>query len=472
MDVTVFATYPTTADKRGSETHEPSVGVVVRRTRLATHIGRYLVAGADAGTCSLVDDGTKHGQHFVGTLLTDDLLHLWSKGSQDVTVVVLNMGHKHGLGTYSLVGKGGIGTHHFAYRNFTRSQTKGRCRLDVKVAYAEAVNQILERIRIEFAHQVSRNPVVRLGQSPLQRHHLAIAVAVGVARAPRLAIFGDDGLLHITGFVTRAEAVLHCQGIEVRFDGRTHLTAAHHSHVILEMGEVRTSHIGLYMTGRRFHRHESTTQEMFVVPDAVHRRHHRVYLSLVIAEDGHLMRFVKCLSYLLGRMSGFAHQAVAFALLHRTGQDCLHLLGTQLIGIGSRAPSLLFFEESRLQVFLHMLVHSLLSIALHTTVDGGIDLQSVGIDIVGTTVFLVILVAPAIQGVCLPRKGVFVILLVLPVGIETAHRLLGHQAVAQIHTQVGGNTFLVVCTTKLQSNRYRLQRITFGITQETGFLHL
>ena len=70
---------------------------------------------------------------------------------------------------------------------------------------------------------------------------------------------------------------------------------------------------------------------MFVVPDAVHRRHHRVYLSLVIAEDGHLMRFVKCLSYLLGRMSGFAHQAVAFALLHRTGQDCLHLLG-QLAG--------------------------------------------------------------------------------------------------------------------------------------------
>ena len=61
-----------------------------------------------------------------------------------------------------------------------------------------------------------------------------------------------------------------------------------------------------------------------------------------------------------------------------------------------------------------MLADGILGILLHTGVDGGIYLQSVGIDIIWRTVLLGVLVAPSIKGVGLPVDRVAIELGIVP----------------------------------------------------------
>ena len=73
----------------------------------------------------------------------------------------------------------------------------------------ERVDEALQLIRAELAHEVGGNPVVRVGQAPLDGHHLAITLLAGVTRAPRLTVFINQGLLYVAGHIARREPVLH-----------------------------------------------------------------------------------------------------------------------------------------------------------------------------------------------------------------------------------------------------------------------
>ena len=80
----------------------------------------------------------------------------------------------------------------------------------------------------------------------------------GITWRPRFASH-HIGLLHIRSNIARRETIFHGQRIEEGFDGRSHLTAPIHHHIVGKMHEVKTADIRLHMSVLRTHAHESGT---------------------------------------------------------------------------------------------------------------------------------------------------------------------------------------------------------------------
>ena len=96
----------------------------------------------------------------------------------------------------------------------------------------------------------------------------------------------------------------------------------------------------------------------------------------------------------------------------------------------------------------HVLLHRLFGVALHHGVDRRIDLQSIGVDIIGGSVGLAILVAPAVEWVRLPLNAVVSELGILPRSVVTSVRFIRHHDLAQMLTEVGSYALLMVHTMK------------------------
>ncbi len=123
VDVAVLTAHPATGHKRRREAHKPAVGIVVRRSGLAAHVG-FHTQTAHTASGTFVDNGTQHDQHLVSAGYADDFLHFGSKGCQHVSVVVLDAGHEQRSYPDTLVGESGIGTYHLADGNLARAQTE------------------------------------------------------------------------------------------------------------------------------------------------------------------------------------------------------------------------------------------------------------------------------------------------------------------------------------------------------------
>ena len=119
-----------------------------------------------------------------------------------------------------------------------------------------------------------------------------------------------------------------------------------------------------------------------------------------------------------------------------------------------------------------MLISSLFSILLHAGIDGGINLQSVGVDIVSLTIFLAVLITPSIKRVVLPGNGVNVVLNHVPRWIVRALGLLGHHVAAQEITEVCSNTILMVSHMELQVQGFSGVLIVFLLRNVIGLEHL
>ena len=119
-----------------------------------------------------------------------------------------------------------------------------------------------------------------------------------------------------------------------------------------------------------------------------------------------------------------------------------------------------------------MLGNSLLSIFLHTAVDGGIDLQAIGVNVVGSSVSIVVLVAPTIDWVAFPSNRVFIELLVLPGSIVAANRFLSHQDLTQVVAKISGMPFLVAYAMEVQPKRTLSEFFPLLFCEESCLLHL
>ena len=323
--------------------------------------------------------------------------------------------------------------------------------MDVGTVEAVFPQQRDEGLRTELAHEVGRNPVVRLRQSPLQRHVLAIAAAAGVAWSPRLP--GHDvGLLHVGREVARREAVLHGERIEEGLDGGAYLAAAVDAHVVVEVDEVHAAHVCLHGSRLRRHAHEAATEERLVVFYRVERRHGGVNFA-VVGEYAHLRRRVERLVYLVVRRSVFGHHPVSLALLHGPAQNVVELACGEVARIWSVGLAPVFLVEGRLQELHHVLVYGLFGVALHARVDGGEYLQSVGIDVVWLAVLLPVLVAPSAERVVLPVGRVLRVFCHVPRCVLASLRLLCHHVSAQEVAEVGGDAVLVVGYVEVESER-------------------
>ena len=124
MYATIFATDPRAADERRREAHEPSVGVIVRRTRLTAHRYRQTVSVAHPDTRSVIDYRAQHINHLIGGRFADDLMCPRGERTDDIAVAVLNAGDVERFGTDTFVGESRIGVHHLLDAHLARAQTE------------------------------------------------------------------------------------------------------------------------------------------------------------------------------------------------------------------------------------------------------------------------------------------------------------------------------------------------------------
>ena len=100
-------------------------------------------------------------------------------------------------------------------------------------------------------------------------------------------------------------------------------------------------------------------------------------------------------------------------------------------------------EEARLQI-LHVLADRLLGILLHTRVEGGIDTQSVLIEVVMRAVGFGVLLAEAVQRVIVPLIAVDLVLQLVPLGVVALLGLLGSKCESQELAEIRSQTLLVI----------------------------
>ena len=328
MDTAVFATYPYTANEGWGEAHEPTIRVVLRSTCLATHRGFESIAEACTHTRTMIHHIAQHVYHLVRGSLANDLMGLRREGSQYIAIVILNASDIEWLYANTLVRESGIGIHHLLHAYLTWSETKTDHRVKLSF-YTEGAHHAHQLFGGEERHEVGGNPVAGFLQSPVECHHLALVLHMFIAWRPCYTIAINKGDRVINGAVAWPHTLIHGQGKEVWLNGRTYLTATCCHHVVLEVREVRSTHVCFHGTRVHIHGHESATQEVLVPTDRVHRCHGGIYQS-VVGEHMHINRRIEDFLYLGLAHALFLECAVAVGLTHRAVHDTINLLGAEI----------------------------------------------------------------------------------------------------------------------------------------------
>ena len=212
MNITFVPSYPTTGYQWRSESHKPGIGVIIGRSCFSTHIGGNSIT-ANTSTRSFINNGTQHNQHFVSARRAYHFFHLRCKSRNDIAITILNTGNEQWSHPDSFIGKSRVCADHFTDRNFTRSQTKWNHRINCFITYTETMNQAYQIIRIQLTHQICRNPVIGVCQSPFQSYHFSITLIICITWCPGSSILINQSLLYVACLIARRKSVLHCQCI-------------------------------------------------------------------------------------------------------------------------------------------------------------------------------------------------------------------------------------------------------------------
>ncbi len=236
------------------------------------------------------------------------------------------------------------------------------------------------------------------------------------------------------------------------------------------MGEIGASYIRLDMPRVRVHRHKTATQVVFQPAYRVHGRQNRIDHAIV-REHLHLHRCIERLTNLCLALALLFHTPIAVGLTHGTRKNAIRFLLRYQPREGRIPLAFALTEETFLQV-VQVFCYRLLGIALHTGIDGGIDFQTILIDIVVRTVGFGILLAKTVQRVVVPLIAVDGILLLVPLRVVALLGLFGGQHPTQILTEIGSQALLVVHRRIVQLDRQSLQRIALGTRDILVLAHL
>ena len=119
-----------------------------------------------------------------------------------------------------------------------------------------------------------------------------------------------------------------------------------------------------------------------------------------------------------------------------------------------------------------MLIDGFLGIFLHARVDGGIDAQAVGIDVIALAVAFLVFVAPAEEGVVHPCHRVDFILAVVPRGIVLHLGLHGHHVLPDELAEIHGHAVLVGAAVEVEHQGLHAGRVVVGPRDVAGVVHL
>ena len=282
-----------------------------------------------------------------------------------------------------MVGESTHGTDHFNQLQIADTQADGRHCVN-RAFHTHTASLRYDGIRAKLVHQIGRNPVVGLRQGPFQGHLLSYS-STRVARRPHLSVFQLNVVLDIRD--SRARRVftfLHGQRIKERLEGGTHLTACLRDVVVLEKTIIQTTHVGLHMASVRLDRNQASLQEPLVVAYRIHRRHDRVD-GAIPGENGHRHRTVKLSLDGVQWHTLILQDTITVGALHRSLKDMVDFVSRD---VGEWRILLAFpmLVEHRLQFLTHKLFDGFLGIMLHPRINGGVDAQTIAIDVVRLTV--------------------------------------------------------------------------------------
>ena len=119
-----------------------------------------------------------------------------------------------------------------------------------------------------------------------------------------------------------------------------------------------------------------------------------------------------------------------------------------------------------------MVEHGFLGIALHARVDGGVNFQAIGVDVIFLAIGLSVLLTPSIKRIGFPSNRVVDVGLIVPRGIVAQHRLLSRHYSAQLLAEIWGNAVLVVDAVEIERQRLCLEFGSLGFGDKVGFEHL
>ena len=288
-----------------------------------------------------------------------------------------------------------------------------------------------------FLTNLHGNRIDTLSESYFQRHRVTGEIAVGIGRRPShflTFIHHLHGKITVAATVTRRKSLVHCFGIDEKFEGGSRLAHGRHL-VVFPRFEINIAHPGLYMTGFCLKCYETTVHEMDHIADGVHRRELFLNLSTVIVEDFYSVRKVEIIiDGILISVEFLREIFVDRLALSDILDEVLDFLMTLILPGISRTP---VGVEVTLHLS-HLLAGSLFGIFLHAGVDGCVDLQTFGIK--GITVVKVFL-APVFQ-------------------------IIGHSLAEVISIAVVGRLHAVV-----ESDVELLERVTLFSGQVTMLLH-
>ena len=480
VDVTLLAAHPHTGDQLGREPHEPAIAVEVGGARLAAHLGGDVVLRAQAASRARVHHAHEHVEHFIIGVLAHDFGLLASELGKDVTLVVANACDIDRLDAHATVGKRRVGRHHLAQGDFAHPQAQSRHGLQVAgdakavhplgqlAGWVHGVALLLNPVGRGALHEAGRNGVDRGGESRLECHRAASAT-----RVPHLAVPVDVWSAAGAHRARRATVVVHSLGIDKRLDRGANLPAPFRHHVVLEEAEVGASHVGFHISGDRIHRHHGASQERLGVEQRV-ARGHGGFVVAVVTEQAHRGGRVEIAHNLLLALALLLEHTIAVGALD--GIVDQRLLGRcrefgPVVGVGVLGATTLA-QERWLERLAHVLAHGLLGIGLHALVDGGVDFQSVAVDVVVRAIGLGVLVAPAVEWVAHPGGRVVHVGLAVPLGVVLLLGLLGHHHAAQLLAEVGRQAVVVVHAVIAEHQGELLGGLGVGLAQETGLDHL
>ena len=332
-------------------------------------------------------------------------------------------------------------------------------------------HQLLRRHTVG-CYQARRNPVVRIGQRPSQRHHLTHSRITRVARFPYAARHLNYRL-GVEECVARGVIFFHSKRVEERLAGRTYLTASASCHIILKEAEARTTHICFHMAGSGIHRHHTGAQYRLHIKYRVERRHRGIDTAIV-AEYAHIGLFVEILHYLLLAQAGYAEHASAFALRDGILYKLCFQVGREFGGIIAVwvAISATLFDKTLLQVAPQVVANSIFGILLHVRVDGGVNLQPIGIDVVFRAIGLTHFLAPTVKRIGFPSYRVVDIRLIVPRRIIALLGAFGSHYATQFFAEIWCNTVVMIHAVKREHKRTLAIFFALLLGDKFSLLHL
>ena len=175
------------------------------------------------------------------------------------------------------------------------------------------------------------------------------------------------------------------------------MAASLRSIVIFEILVADVPYIGSDIAGLGFDGNQGAMQEPFVIPKRVPRGHEGVFFSAIPAEDFHLHFGMECFPDFIFRSAGGFHCTVPIRVLHGLIHEFLYFAGRDVVRERCIPFSSYIFAEVGLQCSSNPFGYGIFGVFLHPGIEGGVDFESVPVEVVWLPVRFFMGLAPFVH---------------------------------------------------------------------------